>query len=162
MSWCLPSLATYTWLALRTTESRQLSSSSMCLARMNALGSMQSVPSTGFCSSGAPALPLAAPYHTGAVTSTAKTPRPRKIFPALYMGGLLLRRGRLGRLGLGAQRLLAEVDLALLLALHHHRVRDELGDAAHLHSRRPVVADVRERGAVDGAAGGEDVDVVLL
>src|SRR3990172_6528007 len=114
---------------------------------------MQSLPSLDFSSSGGvPLLPLASPYQAGALTRPAKTPSPTRILPRLYMATTLL----------AAHGLLPEVELARLLALHHHGVGDELGDAAQLDARRPVVADVRERRAVDGAAGGEDVDAVLL
>src|SRR6266508_3593086 len=99
---------------------------------------MHCLASLGRCSSGGSLLRPAA-YHTGQVTSPAKAPSPRRILPVSCMGGLL---------GGAAHRLLAEVELALLLALHHQGVRDELADAGHLDLRCPELADGRERGAI--------------
>src|SRR5512141_2092836 len=160
MSCRRPSVATYTRSALRTTASRHAFRSSMCFARMNAVGSTQVFSDAGRTRSGGAPVPRPAPYQIGAVTAAPNTASPTRILPVSCMARL--RGGRLGRRRVGAHRLLAEVELALLLALHHERVPDELGDPGDLHARRPVPAHRRERGAVDGAHRRELVHAVLL
>src|SRR5512132_960307 len=107
----------------------------MWRARMKPLGSMHCFSPAGFASSGcAPFPPRPRPYQTGPVTRAPNTTSPATILPASNMGGLHLR-------GRRPHRLLAEVELALVLALHHERVRDELGDPDRLHVRGPELAD---------------------
>src|SRR5574342_627103 len=135
----------------RTTASRHSFRISMWRARITGTGSTQRVAPTGFSSSGGWPLPRPSPYHTGPLTAPAKTASPRRTLPVSCMAGLP-----------GAHGLLAEVELALLLALHHQGVGDQLGDAGDLDLGGPELAHRRERGPVDGAHGRQLVHPVPL
>src|SRR5574342_985628 len=137
----------------RTTASRHSFRISMWRARITGTGSMHWVaPPTGFSSSGGWPLPRPRPYQTGPVATPAKTASPRRTLPVSCMAGL---HG-------GAHGLLAEVELALLLALHHQGVGDQLGDAGDLDLGGPELAHGRERGPIDGAHGRQLVHPVTL
>src|SRR5512144_1282821 len=109
-------------------------------------------PPTGFSSSGGWPLPRPRPYQTGPVATPAKTASPTSTLPVSCMAGLRA----------GAHGLLAEVELALLLALHHQGVADQLRDAGDLDLGGPELAHRRERGPVDGAHGRQLVHAVRV